>query len=258
MSALEEVLAALRQAASQAQAGREAMSAGMDAWDQRRYTLEWWLTGTNNPDALEVLGQHEATTEVLRSAFQQVISAVETIEGYARDLQGAPSDSGGVSPGGTSGGGSAGAPPAVTAPDGSRYPDAAAGVVDAMEPRVRTGRGDKTVGIMDGAVGQPITSGSDESWSPEVRKNAVARGVSPQTARYLASHVEMKAAELMIREGRQHSELVINNVPCDLVPGKGIGCEQALEKYLPAGSTLTVHGTTHNGNPFTRTYKGKA
>ncbi|MBQ0926739.1 DddA-like double-stranded DNA deaminase toxin [Saccharopolyspora endophytica] len=264
MSALEELLSALRQAVRQAQSARVDVSAALDRWDERRSTLEWWLTGTADPDAQAVLGHHEVTAEEMRSALLRVVAAVEIIESYIRDLEGASSGSvpgGATSHGGNSGGGAndGGSPPTVQAPDGSYYPDAAAGVVDALPPRVRSGTGaDRTVGFMGGAVGQPITSGFDQTWSVEVQRNAVARGIAPRTARFLSSHVELKAAEKMIREGRQHSELVINNIPCELQPGKGIGCEQAIERYLPPGSSLTVHGTTQDGNPFTRTYKGKA
>lgn len=258
MSALEDVLAALRTAAERTGAARVNVSEALDRWDEHGEILAGCLHGTNDPDAQEVLEGHTVAAEQLRLVWEQVSAVVAAVEQYAEQIGGGTSAPAALAVSGGGGGGGGGSVPVVVAKDGSRYPDAAAGVVDALPRRVRSGTGaDKTVGFLDGAVGQPLTSGFDQTWSVEVRRNAVERGIPPQAARFLSAHVELKAAEQMIREGRQSSELVINNVPCDLQPGKGIGCEQAIERYLPAGSSLTVHGTTEDGNPFTRTYKGK-
>ncbi|WP_083822068.1 DddA-like double-stranded DNA deaminase toxin [Saccharopolyspora spinosa] len=51
---------------------------------------------------------------------------------------------------------------------------------------------------------------------------------------------------------------MINHVPCGSQPGKKRGCDQVLERFLPKGYTLTVHGTTQDGRPFSKTYRGQA
>jgi hypothetical protein len=77
-------------------------------------------------------------------------------------------------------------------------------------------------------------------------------------AELLGSHVEMKVATMMIMEGRERSELVINHVPCGSQQGDPRGCHQVLERYLPKGYTLTVHGTTQTNEAFSHTYRGRA
>lgn len=42
-----------------------------------------------------------------------------------------------------------------------------------------------------------------------------------------------------------------------VLPRQAIGCHQTLERYLPSGYTLTVHGTTQQGRPFSWTYRGQ-
>lgn len=68
-------------------------------------------------------------------------------------------------------------------------------------------RGEKTVGYVDGALGERFTSGYDDTWSSDVRDHARKLGVGSRLARILSAHVEMKVAMMMILRGRQHSEL---------------------------------------------------
>ncbi|MGH3519338.1 MAG: DddA-like double-stranded DNA deaminase toxin [Haloechinothrix sp.] len=77
-------------------------------------------------------------------------------------------------------------------------------------------------------------------------------------AKFLSSHVEMKVAARMIDQRVQHSELVINNVPCRSKGALRPGCHETLSRYLSKGYTLTAHGTTQGGTPFSHTYEGQA
>ncbi len=63
---------------------------------------------------------------------------------------------------------------------------------------------------------------------------------------------------MMIQEGRFCAQVVINHVPCGSRPGQLTGCDQLLEPYLPRGYELTVLGTTQRGEPFAKTYRGRA
>ncbi|WP_139273997.1 DddA-like double-stranded DNA deaminase toxin [Saccharopolyspora flava] len=255
---MEELLASLREIADQLESARADMSAGMDSWAERAATLEWWLTGTNDPDALDVLAQQPVTTDALRTSWEAVDLTVAVIEDYIGRLEAVESPSSSAASGNSTSGDDQAAQPSMTAPDGSRYPRAVGWAVDVMPRRVREGQGDRTVGYADGAVGQPFTSGHDQTWTPLILERARAVGLPARFAGLLGSHVEMKVATAMIQRGRRHSELVINHVPCGSQAGQRPGCHQALEKYLPEGHTLTVHGTTQGGEPYSHTYHGRA
>ncbi|HEX3784001.1 MAG TPA: DddA-like double-stranded DNA deaminase toxin [Pseudonocardiaceae bacterium] len=155
---------------------------------------------------------------------------------------------------------SASAPePTVQARDGSRYPAAAEWCVDLLPRRVRERQpGEKTCGYVDGRL-TPFISGRDGGWTPKIEDRfAKLQIVTREFADVVKSHVEMKVATMMIEEQRQHSELVINHSTCGSQPGRSPGCDQVLEPYLPKGYTLTVHGTTQQGEPFSKTYRGRA
>ncbi|GAA1232671.1 SCP1.201-like deaminase [Prauserella halophila] len=148
--------------------------------------------------------------------------------------------------------------PDDVAPDGSRYPAAAGWCADLLPPRVRAGQGlDRTVGYVDGVL-TPLTSGKDGTWTPAVQRRLATLGLPAPTVQRLGHHVEMKAAEQLVMSGRQHSEVVINNEPCRARNRVMLGCREVLPRYLPAEHTVTVHGTTETGQPFTQTYEGTA
>ncbi|WP_083935806.1 DddA-like double-stranded DNA deaminase toxin [Saccharomonospora halophila] len=71
-------------------------------------------------------------------------------------------------------------------------------------------------------------------------------------------HVEMRAAAMLISSGVRNARVVMNNVPCGFRPGTTHGCHQALEHFLPTGTTLTVLGSDSDGRPFHHTYRGRA
>lgn len=71
-----------------------------------------------------------------------------------------------------------------------------------------------------------------------------------------ASHVELKVASRMYDTWKrtrdaQHETIVINNRPCDINP---LDCEYVIDRFLPPGSTLTVHGP----DGFRKIYHGRA
>lgn len=148
--------------------------------------------------------------------------------------------------------------PPVRGRDGSEYPAAASWAAGEFLRRVRENQGDQTTGYVDGSLVEQFTSGNDGTWTPYVRERGRALGVPEAIMERLASHVELKAAARMIQRGQQHSELVINHVPCGSQPHQRPGCHQAVERFLPEGHSLTVHGTTQQGKPYSHTYRGQA
>ncbi|WP_371878892.1 DddA-like double-stranded DNA deaminase toxin [Amycolatopsis roodepoortensis] len=90
-----------------------------------------------------------------------------------------------------------------------------------------------------------------------MQSRLIESGLSPQSAAFLSNHVELKVATDMIMQGKTESELVINNQPCQATGPTRPGCDETLERYLPEGTKLTVHGTTQQGEPFSRIYRGK-
>ncbi|MBK1786042.1 DddA-like double-stranded DNA deaminase toxin [Prauserella cavernicola] len=148
--------------------------------------------------------------------------------------------------------------PEVAASDGSRYPPEAAWCAEMLPRRVRTGEGsDRTVGYVGGSFDRYV-SGHDGTWSETIRQRAATLGFSPTNAKFLSAHVEMKVAAKMVLDGREHTELTVNNQPCRGRSPISPGCHEALPRYLPKGCTLTVNGTTQDGRPFRHTYEGQA
>jgi hypothetical protein len=110
--------------------------------------------------------------------------------------------------------------------------------------------------MLAGTSAGQMTSGRDGTWTPEIQRRLRALGIRVRMR--LENHVEMKVAQMMIHTGSRTGEVVINHVPCGSLPRQAIGCHQVLERYLPSGHTLTVHGTTQQGRPFSWTYRGQA
>lgn len=86
----------------------------------------------------------------------------------------------------------------------------------------------------------PIVSGEDE-YSTFVRKILRRRGLAVRRDPVSATHVEMKLAARMIRDGITHTDVVINNRPC----GRELGCDTLLPILLPDGYSITVHGPNY-------------
>lgn len=116
-------------------------------------------------------------------------------------------------------------------------------------PRPNPG-GQKTHGRWFDEHGQAhaITSGQDDDsvkvWETLQQLDIPVAG--PPTA---VSDVEQKLAVRMVQDGRQHVDVVINNLPC---VGR-FGCDALVPVILPAGYSLTVHGPNYR-----KTYTGGA
>jgi hypothetical protein len=125
--------------------------------------------------------------------------------------------------------------------------------------RVREGqRRDKTYGYVNGAL-TPLVSGVDGSWTPGILERLTQlQVVGDKLAEFVSTHVEMKVAMMMIERKMRHAEVVINHAPCGIRPDQRAGCDQTIAPFLPAGYVLTVYGTTQEGKPFSKTYKGQA
>ncbi|WP_301296824.1 DddA-like double-stranded DNA deaminase toxin [Prauserella halophila] len=67
-----------------------------------------------------------------------------------------------------------------------------------------------------------------------------------------SADVEMKLAAHMADNNITEVTVVINNRPCQ----GALSCDNLVSVLLPAGSSLTVHGTEPDGTPFMQTYRG--
>jgi hypothetical protein len=144
--------------------------------------------------------------------------------------------------------GPTGAPkPGVTPADGQpdRFEPVAREILERLPVRKSL---DKTRGIWVDADGneQDLISGVDEYTADvdrfmEDQQIRIAPGADT-----LGSHVEVKFALRMRREGLTDETITINNKPC---PGP-YGCHRNLWKFLPDGARLTVYGPDN----FKRTY----
>lgn len=94
----------------------------------------------------------------------------------------------------------------------------------------------------------PIVSGNDDD-AAEAWRLMQARGIHMPIEPLSTTHVETKLAARMVREQRQHVDVVINNVPCS---GR-LSCDRLLPILLADGSSLTVHGPNYR-----KTYTGGA
>ncbi|MEC3980410.1 DddA-like double-stranded DNA deaminase toxin [Amycolatopsis sp. H20-H5] len=102
--------------------------------------------------------------------------------------------------------------------------------------------GQKTHGRWVDEHGQAheIVSGRDNDAADAARllrdKGIPQRGELTTTA-----DVEQKIAARMVREGRKHVDVVLNNRPC-----RGLfGCDTLVPVILPEGYTLTVHAPNY-------------
>lgn len=147
-------------------------------------------------------------------------------------------------------------PPTVQGRDGSHYPAAAAWCVRDLPRRVfEGGRGEVTVGYMK-EIPERVRSGKDE-WTSHVKDRMKQLGLrEPENGPPISQHVEMKVAARMIEGNHRNVELTINHATCGSQYYQPSGCHQMLQRFLPKGYTLTVHGTTQTGKPFTEIYRG--
>lgn len=141
---------------------------------------------------------------------------------------------------------------------GDRYPPAADYAAPMLPGRVVPGADQRTVGIarIGGRQLPPMNSGWDPVWSAAVQRRAAELDVNGD---FLAVHVEMKIAAMMIDTRTSCAELTINYTPCGVeqLRWRPDVCHKVLEFFLPAGYSLTVYGTTQDNQPFAHAYRGR-
>jgi hypothetical protein len=117
-----------------------------------------------------------------------------------------------------------------------------------LPPPVQPRTGQKTHGrvVVGNGASDAIISGDDSD--AEAARNALLEEGYPLPGQpIVATHVEMKVAARMRVQGVTHATMVINHVPCLL----DLGCDNLIGVVLPAGSSLTVHGTGGYQQTFT-------
>lgn len=115
------------------------------------------------------------------------------------------------------------------------------------------GAGQKTRGQWIGPDGaaHPVVSGRDND-ADEADARLRDIGMPRKSAK--TGDVEIKLAMRMVREGIRHAVVLINNEPC-VGP---FGCDTLVPILLPEGATLTVYGTTEQGEHIHTQYTGGA
>ncbi|MBB5153620.1 hypothetical protein [Saccharopolyspora phatthalungensis] len=142
MSALEDVLQALRTAVGKIDEARDGLSTAKDRWEERGEMLAGCLYGTNDPDAQEVLASQGVTSEAMYVVREQLGAVQRRIEQYQKQLGSAeaptPTGAGGM-------------PPAESKPisnfHGDAYPPEAAGLIEQLPKRVTPNNNERTVGV---------------------------------------------------------------------------------------------------------------
>jgi hypothetical protein len=122
-----------------------------------------------------------------------------------------------------------------------------------LPPPVVPGGGQKTRGYWIGSDGtaRPVVSGRDDDADAA---DARLRDMGMPRKSAKTADVEIKFATRMVRDGIRHATVLINNEPC-VGP---FGCDTLVPILLPEGSTLTVYGTTEQGEPINKRYTGGA
>jgi hypothetical protein len=105
-----------------------------------------------------------------------------------------------------------------------------------------------------------IGASRSDAWTEMARDHMTKLGFPLRRIAFLSNHVEVKAVVMMLQNHAREGAVTINHAPCGSEPDSRtrLGCHQSLSALLPAGHTLTVYGTTQNGEPFEHTYEGTA
>jgi hypothetical protein len=133
--------------------------------------------------------------------------------------------------------------PATAAPDGQRLTREQAEALQAeLPPPVTTMTGQKTHGrwVDENGQAREIVSGKDAD-AAEAARLLREKGIPQRGDITTTADVEQKIAARMVREGRKHVDVVLNNRPC-----RGVfGCDTLLPVILPEGYSLTVHAPNY-------------
>ncbi|MFJ8815263.1 DddA-like double-stranded DNA deaminase toxin [Amycolatopsis thermoflava] len=128
-------------------------------------------------------------------------------------------------------------------PDGQRLTREQADAIRAeLPPPVVSMSGQKTHGrwIDENGQAHEIVSGRDED-AEEAARMLREKGIPQRGDVTTTADVEQKLAARMVREGRRHLDVVLNNQPC-----RGLfGCDTLLPVILPEGYSLTVHAPNY-------------
>jgi hypothetical protein len=243
MTSVQDVIAGLKAVLVRIGSARQRLAA--HRWTEAADGYRTALKGSSQPEPAEIAALDSHIRHQIAHADHLIARSETAISAVINTLRGEPS--------------AAVHSDAVQHGDGSRYPAGAAWAVSDLPRRVRAGTADeRTVGrlMIGGRDMHTMTSGRDGTWSQDVLARLNELGI--RSTLRLESHVEMKVAQLMIQLGERQGEVVINHAPCGSQRPLRRGCHQALARYLPIGYTLTVHGTTQDGRPFSHTYQGQA
>lgn len=257
---VEQLADAIGRALDQVAAARSALVHASQAMLEARDMYAYCVEGTQDPDVGDAPAAATEAAEQANGQHGRLNQIEQTLRGYLERLGATTAPTASPQPQSPTAPvepAPARAPAGVAAPDGSRYPQVAGWAADMLPPRVVPRTQQRTVGLIDGVPGR-FTSGVDESWSPAVQQRLRSLGLRPQSARFMQAHVELKVAEFMRATGQRRIEVVINNEPCHARDALRPGCRELLPRYLPSGYTLTVHGTTERGEPYTEMFEGTA
>ncbi|MGP4015866.1 DddA-like double-stranded DNA deaminase toxin [Saccharopolyspora sp. 5N708] len=257
MAALEDVQQRLANAVGKLDGATEQINTALTQCEESREALGQALAGATDAEVIGALRSQRTTAEQLDEARGKVKAIRDRITTYLASIgadrssasESKPLESGRPAP--------PKQPPNAVGVDGSEYPPEAAWAVPELPPRVRQ-LGDRTVAkikIGDTPLPGSFRSGQRDVWSEEAAERISSLGIDVPD--YLANHVEVRAAAMMLRAGIRSATVVLNNVPCGYQT-RPPGCHQLLEQFLPEGSDVTVQGTDRKGRPYQRTYHGRA
>ncbi|GAA2696367.1 MULTISPECIES: DddA-like double-stranded DNA deaminase toxin [Actinosynnema] len=234
-AALGEVVAALRLVVDRAGEVQSALLVAADSAAEAAALIESAGAGSGQEDVVVASAtfrevEHDAARTLgrcLDAAIQAVQRVVDALVG-----EGGPAMSG--------------AAPAVPAGESEdeRVERLRRELPPPVVPKTRT----KTHGRWwaPGGRGGSLVSGEE----PDAKAVDVAlreTGYWPRGVLWVTTHVEMKLAVHMRTANIRHATLVINSVPCAEV----LGCKNLIGVLLPAGYSLTVHGTGGYRHTFT-------
>ncbi|CRK58053.1 hypothetical protein [Alloactinosynnema sp. L-07] len=231
---------------------RHTIATAANHLDTYATTLAAATFGTTDAEIDQTMATLAGTASELQRSRDAVAAANEHLRRYLDGLGfGVPRPPGSLSPSVTG----------VENRHGDRYPVAALPYSDDLPPRVRRGaRNSPMTGQVeiDGRFMGTVGATARDTWTEQVVRRVQVLGL-PIEAFAVVNHVEMKTVAMLVMGNGRHARVVINHAPCGSEPtATVVGCEQFLPAFLPKGNTLTVHGTDAHGNPFERTYVGRA
>jgi SCP1.201-like deaminase len=201
--------------------------------------------GTSDTELEQTVAEFERLYGIAVERYQQCAALQGAVQAYMATIGSARS-----SQAGGAGASSTGAAPKrsnvqprPSKPDGQRLTrEQAVKLAEELPPPVVSNTGAKTHGLWvdEHGTAHKIVSGKDAdadlAWS--ILRN---RGIPVPAEPTTTSDVEQKLAARMVREGRKHLDVTLNNRPC-----RGVfGCDVLVPVILPEGYSLTVHAPNY-------------